>query len=108
MVRIRQEMVGIHQETLRKHYRDELDAGAPRAIAAVAHSLFKKAISDTHPQAAACAMFFLKTRARWRETNREREPIAGSHLSVSIDTIDPVEASRIYQRVISGNADYDE
>jgi hypothetical protein len=53
--------------TLVKHYRDELDTATDRAVAAVAGSLFKKAMSETHPQAAACGMFFLKTRGKWRE-----------------------------------------
>lgn len=59
--------IGIHQETLRIHYRDELDSGVAQANARVAESLYKKAISDG-PQAASSAMFWLKTRAGWKET----------------------------------------
>lgn len=60
--------IGIHQETLRIHYRDELDAGVAQANARVAESLYKKAIGDG-PQSASSAMFWLKTRAQWRETS---------------------------------------
>jgi transposase-like protein len=59
--------IGIHQETLRSHYRDELDAGVAQANAKVAESLYKKAIGDG-PQSASSAMFWLKTRAQWKET----------------------------------------
>jgi hypothetical protein len=54
-------------DTLAKYYRTELDTATDKAVAQVAGSLFQKAISDTHPQAASCAMFFLKTRGKWRE-----------------------------------------
>ena len=59
--------IGIHQETLRNHYRDELDAGVAQANAKVAQSLYQKAIGDG-PQSASSAMFWLKTRAQWRDT----------------------------------------
>jgi hypothetical protein len=54
-------------DTLAKYYRTELDTATDKAVAQVAGSLFQKAISDTHLQAASCAMFFLKTRGKWRE-----------------------------------------
>jgi hypothetical protein len=53
-------------ETLVKHYRVELDTATDKAIAQVAGSLFRKAISDDHPQAESCAMFFLK----WADRDR--------------------------------------
>jgi hypothetical protein len=59
--------IGIHQETLRIHYRAELDSGVAQANARVAEGLYKKALSDG-PQSASAAMFWLKTRAGWKET----------------------------------------
>lgn len=60
--------VGIDAKTLRKHYRDELDLGIVRANNQVAQSLFKKA-TGKDPGAVTAAIFWLKTRAQWRETN---------------------------------------
>lgn len=60
----------ITDDTLRRHYRKELDSGTAKANMAVAQSLYRKAISDDHPQAASSAMFWLKTRAGWKETHK--------------------------------------
>lgn len=52
--------------TLEKYFRQELDTGELKANAQVAGALYKKAIGgDT-----TAMIFWLKTRARWRETNR--------------------------------------
>jgi hypothetical protein len=58
--------LGISIDTLQRHYREELDTATDKAVAKVAGSLFQKAIGDG-PQSAACAMFSLKTRGKWRE-----------------------------------------
>lgn len=57
----------ISEPTLRAHFRDELDLGLIEANAAVAGALFKQAMAG-HVGAQA---FWLKTRARWRETPQE-------------------------------------
>jgi hypothetical protein len=49
-------------KTLRKHYREELDAGALDANASVAKTLFIMATSGRHP---AASMFWLTNRAGW-------------------------------------------
>lgn len=59
-------VLDIDPKTLRKHYRDELDTGHIIANAKVAESLFRKATGD-HRQSVTAAIFWLKTRARWRE-----------------------------------------
>lgn len=59
--------IGIDLKTLRLHYRNELDAGVAQANAKVAEGLYKKALSDG-PQATSAAIFWLKTRAGWKET----------------------------------------
>ena len=57
-------ILGIDRNTLMKHYRDELDLGRDKANATIGGTLFNKAKSgDT-----AAMIFWLKTRARWRET----------------------------------------
>lgn len=57
----------VSPKTLRKHYREELDTGHIKATARVAESLYRKAISDG-PQSVTAAIFWLKTRAGWKET----------------------------------------
>ena len=59
--------VGIDAKTLRKHYRQELDHGHIKANAKVAENLYRKAIGEGRESVTA-AIFWLKTRARWKET----------------------------------------
>lgn len=68
MVGTRQEVIaeilGISQDTLARHYRAELDTSRDKANATIGGALYKKALSgDT-----ASMIFWMKTRARWRET----------------------------------------
>jgi len=59
-------VLGIDPKTLRKHYRDELDLALAKANATIGGALFNKAKGgDTAAQ-----IFWMKTQARWRETNR--------------------------------------
>ena len=58
-------VIGIDKKTLRLHYRDELDLSMAKANATIGGALFNKAKGgDT-----ASMTFWLKTRARWRETS---------------------------------------
>jgi hypothetical protein len=73
-------MIGIDPKTLRKHYRSELDFGHVKANAKVAENLLRKATGDGRESVTA-AIFWLKSRARWRETSvheisgRDGDPI---------------------------------
>ena len=51
-------------KTLRKHFPDEIARGATEANAQVAQSLYNMATSEEEP---AATIFWLKTRANWRE-----------------------------------------
>ena len=57
-------VIGVDPKTLRKHYRDELDLGETKANAQVAGFLFNAA-KNGHVTA---QIFWLKTRAKWRES----------------------------------------
>lgn len=64
--------IGISVDTLAKYYRDELDTASERACSAVAGYLYTTA-TGKNPQATAsdavrAGMFWMKTRAGWRET----------------------------------------
>ncbi len=60
-------------KTLRRHLHEELDRGAIEATAQVGQTLFKMATSGQHP---AATIFWLKTRAGWREVQiLETQPV---------------------------------
>jgi hypothetical protein len=54
----------ISADTLVKYYKEELDEGRIDANAAIAGTLFQQAKKGN----TAAAIFWLKTRARWKET----------------------------------------
>jgi hypothetical protein len=60
-------VLNIDPKTLRKHYREELDLGETKANAQVAGFLFNAAKNGN----VTAQIFWLKTRARWRETPTE-------------------------------------
>lgn len=61
-------VIGIDPKTLRKHYRAELDQGHVKANMRVAENLYRKATGEGR-EAVIAAIFWLKTRAGWRETH---------------------------------------
>ena len=61
-------VVGIDPKTLRKHYRHQLDHGHTKANARVAENLYRRATGEGR-EAVTAAIFWLKTRAHWKETN---------------------------------------
>ena len=61
-------VLGIDAKTLRKHYRQELRHGHTKANTRVAESLYRKATGDGS-QSVTAAIFWLKTRAGWKETS---------------------------------------
>lgn len=75
--------------TLRKAFRKELDDGTASANAMVAQALFKKATGNT-PQAVTAAIFWLKTRAGWKETQvnehtgKDGAPLMPPHFGFSL------------------------
>jgi hypothetical protein len=78
------EFIGIDPKTLRKHYRSELRRGHTKANAKVAENLYRRATGESR-EAVTAAIFWLKTRAGWRETfahelsGRDGAPIEVEH-----------------------------
>jgi hypothetical protein len=111
-------VVGIDPKTLRKHYREELNLGETKANAQVAGFLFNAAKNDN----VTAQIFWLKTRAKWRETPIELKhsgSIARKDLSELSDeellsmiyavgagadvAMKTVDAASSYQEPIGGN-----
>ena len=63
-------LIAIDLKTLRKHYRAELDNACAKAVMTVAANLYKRATSDAK-EAVPAAIFWLKTRGGWRETDQQ-------------------------------------
>ena len=61
-------VIDVDAKTLRKHYRRELDHGHVKANAHVAENLYRKATGEGR-EAVIAAIFWLKTRAGWKEAN---------------------------------------
>ena len=63
-------VIGLSSKTLRLYYSHELETAEFEANATVANSLFTMATTGGNVTA---AIFWLKTRARWRETKPEAD-----------------------------------
>lgn len=59
-------VIGISGPTLRKYFRSELDTAHLKANLSVANALYKKALGTGNQSVTAC-IFWLKTRAGWKE-----------------------------------------
>jgi hypothetical protein len=70
----------ISHDTLVKYYKEELDEGRIDANAAIAGTLFSQAKKGN----TAAAIFWLKTRARWKETQvNEHSGVDGGDIKLS-------------------------
>ena len=67
-------IIGCAPKTLRKRLRDELDRGVAEANATISGYLFAAAKAGN----IAAIIFWLKTRANWRERMAPDEPIQGT------------------------------
>ena len=61
-------VLAVDEEHLKTDYAHELQSGGIKANARVAESLYRKAIGDGR-EGVTAAIFWLKTRARWKETS---------------------------------------
>ncbi len=84
-------VLDIDPETLRFHYRRELEASHVRTNAKVAENLYRR-------EAVTAAIFWLKTRARWKETS--------VHEVGGASDLPPLRIERI-ERVIIDPVEYD-
>ena len=75
-------VLAIDEEELKATYAHELKSSHLKANARVAESLYRKAIGEGRESVTA-AIFWLKTRARWKETHVSK---------ITHDVADPVSA----------------
>ena len=76
------QVLAIGEDALKAEYADELAGGRIKGNARVAESLFRKATGEGRESVTA-AIFWLKTRARWKETSIH-EHAGEAHLQVTI------------------------
>ncbi len=76
--------LGISHDTLTRHYREELDNSVVRANAKVAAKLFRKA---TEGDDLSAMIFWLKTRARWREKGDDDSAASKKLVELLIDKL---------------------
>lgn len=85
-------LMGIGPTILNKHYHYELTTAVAFLNFNVANNLYSMAINQNHPHSARSAMFWMKTRAGWRETTRHEHVGEGGgpvrHEIRAADTID--------------------
>lgn len=80
------QVLDVDLEVLKSSCAHELSAGQIKANARVAESLYRKALGDGR-EAVTAAIFWLKTRARWKETSvHEHAQHPDSPLTVTIVT----------------------
>ena len=59
-------VIGVSHDTLNNYYRHEIDTATAEANSMVAQRLYQKCMNDD----TASILFWLKTRARWAETQK--------------------------------------
>lgn len=95
-------LIGIDPKTLRKHFRAELDAGAAKADAAVAKSLFENATKFNN---VAAQIWWTKSRMGWTD----KLTIEHSGAVETKQTIDPTKLSTAALReVLAARSQTDE
>jgi len=78
-------VIGMDSKTLRKHFREELDTGVTKANSRVAQCLFETALGGN----TTAQIFWLKTRAHWKETVHIDQDIRGEITEVRRTIVDP-------------------
>ena len=95
-------VIGIDDETLRLRFREELDTGTAKANTRVAEFLFEQATGQRGEGSGsvAAAIFWMKSRARWKETNAtEHSGPDGKPIEIA-DQSAEIERRRIAARAL--------
>jgi len=76
-------VIGICLHTLHKYYREEIDTGVTKANAMVAEGLFKQSMAGN----VSAQIFWLKTRARWKEPPQEHTGEDGGPIGFAVEYV---------------------
>lgn len=76
------DVVGMAESTLKKYYAEALRVGAAKATAKVAHNLFKMATGSGR-EAVTASIFWMKTRAGWKEKKDVDVSASGGKMTIS-------------------------
>ncbi len=102
-------ILDISPTTLRAHFEAELKNGDAKAIYNVATSLYKNATTKNSRHQfgdVTAQIFFLKTRAKWREVQRHEvggidgEPISHAIDNKNLDKLSPKELAALYAEAV--------
>lgn len=82
-------LLGVTDDTIRKHYKKEIEVGKAGMTINVANNLYNIATDPDHKNAATAAIFWMKAQGGWRETVRTEVTGAdGGALQVESSPID--------------------
>lgn len=77
--------MGMSKTTLQRHYKDIMSIVRVDNIAQVANVAFEMAVSGKNPS---MTMFYLKTQAEWRETDKTEEGVKDEPITkIVIETV---------------------
>ena len=92
-------VLGLSLNTLKKHYREELDLGLARANAVVSGTLFNLARNGN----VTAAIFWMKTRGGWQErAGLELSGPGGRPVETIHRRMSPEEAAKAYAATLAG------
>jgi hypothetical protein len=98
------QVLEINPATLRSCYAKELDNGGLKANARVAENLYRKATGDGR-EAVVAAIFWLKTRAGWKETALHEISGRGGAPIETVET-NSADIAKVLLAIIHRNADH--
>ena len=82
-------LLGVTDDTIRKHYRDEIETGKSQMSMSIANNLFNIATDPDHKGTVTAAIFWLKAQAGWRDVVRtEVTGLDGGALQIETSPID--------------------
>lgn len=89
---------GCSETTLIKHCQEDMARGRAGAHIRVKKRALEMAESGENT---AMTIFYLKTQCRWREKDRDDDKLPGDEGPLKLGTKDPLEAAKIYQKLMS-------
>lgn len=87
-------LMGISVDTLYKYFRSELDTGQAEMLSDVASNLYNIARGDSKG-AVTAAIFILKARARWRDTDNKLEVTGADGKPLQVQATQTFDSTRL-------------